>query len=457
MLSRRNWLLSSTATAALWTLTGCQSNRPTARPGSNEPGLRIKNIRRTTLALPYRPVPARNMARELPHWVYSEICEVELANGITGFGETMLYYTWGTTSDSDVAFAKDKNAADIMWNDDLGAGLQIACFDAVGKSLGVPVHALLGKQVHQTTPVAWWDIDLPPEDVATETKAAAAAGYKAFKTKGRPWFDIWQQAKQGNDAAPDGFSITFDYNDTLLDAERGIPILKHLEQYPITKMVETPIPQGDISGNQRICAETKAAVAMHYGNPKPVMAIREKVCHGFVIGGGASRVMNSGGVAAMANMPFWLQLVGSTITGVWSLHFGAVLSHATWPAVNCFQLYAKSPIKQPITVKEGFSSIPDGPGLGVELDWKVIKQYTVTKPKSRPEPQRLLETRWPDGRKMYVASNGGVNYMLRKFMKPNDLPYFEAGVTTHLLFDDGSKEWQDLYARAWVKPVLSKN
>ena len=108
-------------------------------------------------------------------------------------------------------------------------------------------------------------------------------------------------------------------------------------------------------------------------------------------------------------------------------------------------------------MKEGFSSIPDGPGLGVELDWKVIKQYTVPKPKSRPEPQRLLETRWPDGRKMYVASNGGVNYMLRKFMKPNDLPYFEAGVTTHLLFDDGSKEWQDLYARARVKPVLSKN
>ena len=144
MLSRRNWLLSSTATAALWPLTGCQSLRPTAKPGRTEPALRIKNIRRTTIALPYRPVPARNMARELPHWVYSEICEVELANGITGFGETLLYYTYEATSDSDVKFAKGKNAAAIMWDDDLGAGLQMACFDAVGKSLGVPVHALLG-------------------------------------------------------------------------------------------------------------------------------------------------------------------------------------------------------------------------------------------------------------------------------------------------------------------------
>ena len=58
---------------------------------------------------------------------------------------------------------------------------------------------------------------------------------------------------------------------------------------------------------------------------------------------------------------------------------------------------------------------------------------------------------------MYVASKGVVNYMLRKFIKPTDLPYFEAGVTTHLLFDDGSKDWKDLDARAGVKPVLSKN
>ena len=56
-----------------------------------------------------------------------------------------------------------------------------------------------------------------------------------------------------------------------------------------------------------------------------------------------------------------------------------------------------------------------------------------------PSP-KITETRWPNGWKMYVASNGVVNYMLRKFIKPSDLPYFEAGVTTHLLFDDRSKD-----------------
>ena len=287
MLSRRNWLLTASL-AAVAPMTGLSRLKPAARPGRTEPGFRIKDIRRTTVALPYRPVPARNMARELPHWVYTEICEVELANGTVGFGETMLYYTWGATSDEDVNFAKGKNAAALLWDDELGAGLQMACFDAVARAMDVPIHALLGKQAHTRTPVAWWDIDLPPEDVAAEAKSAAAAGYTAFKTKGRPWFDIWEQAKQGNAAAPKGFSITFDYNDTLLDAERGIPILKAVEQYPISKMVETPIPQGDIPGNQRIRRETKSAVAMHYGNPSPVVAIRQRVCAGFVVGGGAT-------------------------------------------------------------------------------------------------------------------------------------------------------------------------
>ena len=56
-------------------MTGLSRLKPAARPGRTEPGFRIKDIRRTTVALPYRPVPAVNMARELPHR-HSEICEV---------------------------------------------------------------------------------------------------------------------------------------------------------------------------------------------------------------------------------------------------------------------------------------------------------------------------------------------------------------------------------------------
>ena len=77
MLSRRQWFLSSGAVAAAWPLMSrAQQPKPAARPGRTEPGLRVKDIRRTTLKVPYRTVPARNMARELPHWKYIEVFAV---------------------------------------------------------------------------------------------------------------------------------------------------------------------------------------------------------------------------------------------------------------------------------------------------------------------------------------------------------------------------------------------
>lgn len=39
----------------------------------------------------------------------------------------------------------------------------MACYDAVGKALGVPAHALMGRQVRQHVPFAYWSIDLPPQ------------------------------------------------------------------------------------------------------------------------------------------------------------------------------------------------------------------------------------------------------------------------------------------------------
>jgi len=36
------------------------------------------------------------------------------------------------------------------------------------------------------------------------------------------------------------------------------------------------------------------------------------------------------------------------------------------------------------------------------------------------------------------------------------LPYFEPGVTTSLLLDDGTKDWRELFQQAKQKPVLTK-
>ena len=56
--------------------------------------LTVKDIERIWLDVPFRPVPQRNMIRELPHWTIFELCKVTLECGVIGVGETMQFYTW---------------------------------------------------------------------------------------------------------------------------------------------------------------------------------------------------------------------------------------------------------------------------------------------------------------------------------------------------------------------------
>ena len=416
----------------------------------------VKDVKRTTVKLPFRPTPARSMDREIPHWRWREIFELELGSGKVGIGETLLHYTWGGSTDKAVKRVRGKNAVDFMWDDSLGAGLQMALFDAVARTLEVPVHRLLGSQVHHQTPLSWWNIEMPVDDLVSECKLAHSQGYLAYKTKGRPWFDLRKQVEAVVAALPEEFKVDMDFNDTLLDAERAIPILLDLERHKHIDIYETPIPQKDVEGNRKICEATRVPVALHYGRPPLDVVVREKCGDGFVLGGGARRTMTRGAAAAQVDLPFWLQLVGSGPTAAFSLHFGAVLSHATWPAVNCHQLYVDDLLTQPIKVEKGMAKVPNTPGLGYELDRDALEKYRVEKPKERPDPPRVIQISWPDGRRMYLASGEGkvpVNFVIRCANR-GEMPYYEPGVTTTLLHDDGTEKWRKIYRKAIEKPFM---
>ena len=113
--------------------------------------LTVKDIERIWLDVPFRPVPQRNMIRELPHWTIFELCKVTLECGVIGVGETMQFYTWGNVTDESVDRALGRPATETMWDDTLGAGLQMALFEAVGKAVERPLYELLGQKVRTLT------------------------------------------------------------------------------------------------------------------------------------------------------------------------------------------------------------------------------------------------------------------------------------------------------------------
>lgn len=447
--SRRAFLNSSLAGAfSIAGLAACSRSRLLADGAVvTESQFEIVSVQRTTVRLEFRPLPRRNMDREVPHWRYTELCDIKLKCGAKGTGETLLFYTWGVPPEEAFRRILGRSAIEVMWDDSLGAGVQMALFDAVGKAAEVPVHALLGNKVHATTPLSWWNIDTSAEDMASECQEAKRLGYMSYKTKGRPWFDVVRQVTEAVKGLPPEFKIDMDFNDTLRTADRALPILKELDRFPQVDIYETPIPQSDIEGNRRIADATHVKVAMHYGNPSPSTVVKSGCCDGFVAGGGATKLMSIGRFCEETGLPFWLQLVGSGMTAAYSLHFGGSLKQALWPAVNCHQLFENDLLTHPLTLKDGHAAVPDRPGIGYEVNRDLVEKLRIERPESRPDPERLIETSWPDGRRIYTANNGSVNFMLTA-ANEDKYPFFETGADTRLVPNDGTEPWRKRYDKA---------
>lgn len=414
----------------------------------------IAKIERTWVDVPFRPVPDRNMKRELYHWRYFEICKVKLKCGVEGFGEAMVFYGGKPLSDEIVAYATGKDAAELMWDDSLGRGIQQALFDAVAKTQDVPIHALIGPHHRDRAFMSWWAIDMSGDDWVSECKDAVAAGYTDFKTKARPWFDLDEQCATLTPTLPEHFKIDFDFNALLLDTTNAIRYCTRMEKYKRIAIWESPIPQDDVEGNKLLRKRTTIPIAHHFGRPPIMTALREEVCDGFVIGGGARRVVDNATIAAAANKPFWLQLVGTGITAAFSLQMAAVLTHARWPAVNCHQLYQQEMIKPGIEVYNGMADIPDGPGLGFELDEEAVEQYRTEPLPKVPYPLegQLLAIRWPTGATSYYSHTK--QYWAD--FQHGRLPIFPDGVYLEDVPNNGSREWRELQARAAEEAVHSK-
>ena len=426
--------------------------RSGSSPALGNLNLNVAEVETTWLRVPMRPVPARRMLAENYEWTYFQIHRVRLACGIVGVGETMPYYTWGRPTEETIAAAHGHNAAELMWDDSLGAGLQMALFDAVAKANDVPIYRLLGSKLRSRAFISWWDLDMTGEDWTLECRDAFAQGYTAFKTKARPWRDLVEDCRTLAKSLPPHFTLDMDFNDFLLDVSHATQVMKEVATVPNVAAFETPIPQGDVQGNRFLRSVTRVPIAMHYGVPPVMTALKEDVCDVFVIGGGAAAVMRAGAVAAMANKPFWLQLVGTGVTAAFALHFAAVLSHATWPAVNCHQLYVHPLIKPGIAVANGTAAIPERPGLGFDLDEDAVARFRIEPQARQPDrPEALMCVRWPTGAVSYFA------YSTQYWddFRSGRLPGFVNGVRFEYIDNDGSREWRELHERAKKGSVFS--
>ena len=214
-----------------------------------KPALRIKDVERITLRVPFTPRAAKWNALLVWQWQIVEIIRVTTDDGSGGFGETLPHYTWGKVSDESMEKVRGRNPVEFLGDDSLGAGLQMAIYDAVGRALEVPVYRLLNlPKPRDWCAIAGWNTKMGPQDLADEAVEALSQGYIFHKFKTRPWIDVYQQVEAVSAVTPPHYRLDLDWNSMLLNVGTATPVLQRLDEYERVSIYEGPIPQGDVEG-----------------------------------------------------------------------------------------------------------------------------------------------------------------------------------------------------------------
>ena len=134
-----------------------------------------------------------------------------------------------------------------------------------------------------------------------------------------------------------------------------------------------------------------------------------------------------------------------------SAHLGAVLNFAQWPTITCLNNYTDDLLTEPLEIRGGYLQVPDGPGLGVEVDEAALGKYAMEPPYQLPDERHILSVVWQGGRVAHFANMR--DHCWPHFRQHGNDPAQEPGVTLEIWDDDGSQEWAELYARLQHGPI----
>ena len=410
--------------------------------------LRIKDVERTVIKVPLSDRTRPWLELLVGQWSVVEICCVTTdVPGLVGYGETVLHYTWRTVTDAAVARVIGGNPADFLADDTLGAGLQMALYDLVGKAFEVPMHRLLSSNiVRDRCPISWWSTKMPPEVLAEEAKDSLAAGYLSHKFKARPWFDVREQVRAIAAVTPVHYRLDIDWNEMLLSPSEATPLLRELDQEPRIGIYEDPIRRTDVAGQKFLRDRVAHPITTHFEPKLFPTWMREDALDGFVVdAGGVSQFMRDGLSIAAFDKNFWLQICGTGITTAYTIHLGAVLSHARWPAVTAMNIYADDMLTEAIHIEEGFAHVPEGYGLGISVDEDAIERYRMEPPFRLEFPRKILTFSLASGDFRQFA---GTDHLWRDSWNNGTFPTQSPGANLSIREDDGSSDFNAAYLRA---------
>lgn len=311
--------------------------------------------------------------------------------------------------------------------------LGMALYDLMGKYLEVPAYKLMGQKVRDRVSVAAWTRPCPPDVFAGEIQRAVDQGYTIFKMHSDPRYDVIEQTRAAAEVAPPGFKLHWDFNHNRTLAT-VLPIINELERnHPIVGFIEDPLPWSDIDGWRRLRQRTRLPLIMHVPQLGGLQEVIQGVADIYMVGGRIGDILISGFAYSRANIQTLIQQSGNTLMKALTLHMAAVLPTASAHIITLDDQYDEDITRQKIPVTAGFSTVPEGPGLGVEVDEEALAQAAERQHLARPEFIGVLHL--PGGYKAYSWGNPDVAQLTGK--EEGAIP----GIAYGYWEDDGSADF----------------
>ena len=368
--------------------------------------MRITDVRCRLIHCPIPPDQRTHTGAGLILSRQTALIEVLTDEGITGIGSVPSPYDLRVTKQivegvlAPALAGADPFATEYVWNQlylsevsrTLGtrgigvaalSAVDIALWDIKGKALQAPIYALLGGAVSDSfrvyaSSIPWLENG---EQAVEEAELWVQQGYSALKLKfGGNLQKEFEALEAIRYAVGDEVELIVDA-DMSYRVDTAMHVARVLEDMDVF-WFEEPVSVDDLDAYRRLSG-TDVRIALgrnlytRHQFKDFVLSDAVQVLQADVArAGGFTEVRKIVDLAACFNLLWSPHTVGDVITTVANLHLAATCVHTPFIEFDAtYNPLMTNLLTTPIHPEEGMIRLPDGPGLGIEIDEDFVQGY----------------------------------------------------------------------------------